>query len=67
MLPAVKLVQQIRQRPWGKKVIVVGLTGWARTEDRERYETAGFDSVVVKPIKYARLSGLLRGSLESKK
>jgi two-component system CheB/CheR fusion protein len=66
-LPAVEVVQRIRRQPWAKRMVVFGLTGWTRAEDRERYEKVGFDSVLVKPINYAHLSGLLRSSLGSRK
>jgi PAS domain S-box-containing protein len=41
--------KQIRSRPWGRKVLLVALTGWGQTEDRKRSHQAGFDHHIVKP------------------
>ncbi|MBL9123647.1 MAG: response regulator, partial [Planctomycetaceae bacterium] len=40
--------QQIRQQPWGQKMVLVALTGWGQLEDRQRSQAAGFDYHVTK-------------------
>src|SRR5690349_25079226 len=40
---------QIRRRPWGHAMVLIALTGWGRTEDRELCRDAGFDHVALKP------------------
>ena len=49
----------IRERPWGKDVVIVAMTGWGQETDRMRSREAGFDHHMVKPIDYDALVGLL--------
>ena len=51
--------KQIRQQPWGKRIVLVALTGWGQDEDRRKSQDAGFDSHMVKPIEPAALEKLL--------
>ncbi len=41
---------QIRRRTWGHAMVLIALTGWGRTEDRELCRDAGFDHVALKPV-----------------
>jgi CheY-like chemotaxis protein len=56
--------RQIRERPWGKNVVIIALTGWGQDVDRRRSEESGFDHHVVKPVEHEALARLL-GSGES--
>ena len=40
----------IRQRPWGKSIRIVALTGWGQEQDRQNAHEAGFDDHLVKPV-----------------
>ncbi len=51
--------RRIREQPWGKKVIIVALTGWGQEDDRRKSSEAGFNSHLVKPVDYAALMKLL--------
>jgi len=51
--------RNIRQRPWGKTMLLVALTGWGQEEDRRRTREAGFDHHLTKPVDPADLEGLL--------
>jgi CheY-like chemotaxis protein len=51
--------QRIRQQPWGKRMVLIALTGWGQEEDRRRSEEAGFDHHLVKPADPAALEKLL--------
>lgn len=51
--------QRIREQPWGRKLVIVALTGWGHDEDRRRSRDAGFDHHLVKPVNYADLIKLL--------
>jgi CheY-like chemotaxis protein/two-component sensor histidine kinase len=53
--------RQIREQPWGKKVVLVATTGWGQDEDRRRSEDAGFDAHLIKPVDTAALAKLLAG------
>ena len=54
-----EVCRRIRQRPWGKDVFLVALTGWGQDEDRQRSEDAGFDEHMVKPADHDVLMTLL--------
>ncbi len=53
---------RIRSQPWGEKIKLVALTGWAREEDRNRTKAAGFDHHLVKPVALASLIELIEQS-----
>jgi len=42
--------RSIRSQPWGKRMLVIALTGWGQEEDRRRTEEAGFNAHMVKPV-----------------
>jgi CheY-like chemotaxis protein len=42
--------EKIRARPWGKKTLLIAVTGWGQEDDRRRTERAGFDRHLVKPV-----------------
>jgi PAS domain S-box-containing protein len=54
-----EVCRRIRQRPWGKDLVLVALTGWGQEEDRRRSEEAGFDTHMVKPPDHDVLKKLL--------
>ncbi|HYV20398.1 MAG TPA: ATP-binding protein [Verrucomicrobiae bacterium] len=51
--------RRLRERPWGREVVLVALTGWGQEEDRRRSRDAGFDSHLVKPIEPVAMEQLL--------
>jgi CheY-like chemotaxis protein len=50
---------QIRRRSWGHAMVLIALTGWGRTEDRESCRDAGFDHVALKPVELEYLRVML--------
>src|SRR5205823_1075438 len=42
--------RRIREQPWGKKAVLIALTGWGQEEDKRRSEEAGFNRHIVKPV-----------------
>jgi len=50
---------KIREQPWGKKIVIVALTGWGQEEDRQKSKQAGFDGHLVKPVDVDDLMRLL--------
>jgi signal transduction histidine kinase/ActR/RegA family two-component response regulator len=42
--------RQLRQERWGRRAMVVALTGWGQAQDRRRTAEAGFDLHLVKPV-----------------
>jgi CheY-like chemotaxis protein len=49
----------IRERPWGKGMVLVALTGWGQEHDRRRSQEVGFDHHLVKPVDPAALMRLI--------
>lgn len=45
-----EVCRRIREQPWGRRVLLVALTGWGQEADRQRSSEAGFDTHVVKPV-----------------
>ena len=50
MLSGFELAQTIRQQPWGKKPLLVAITGWAHPDARSRSIKSGFDHYFIKPM-----------------
>jgi CheY-like chemotaxis protein len=42
--------RRLRATPEGQRAVLVALTGWGQSADRERTTAAGFDAHLVKPI-----------------
>ena len=59
-LSGFEVVERVRQQPWGKDIIVIGMSGLPDPYDPERAGTAGFDAFLLKPVDYARLVELVR-------
>ena len=53
--------RRIREQPWGKRVVLIAVTGWGQEEDRRCSHEAGFDHHVVKPVDPQELRKLLAG------
>jgi PAS domain S-box-containing protein len=51
--------RRIREKPWGKNIVFIALTGWGQEEDRRKSEEAGFNGHFVKPVDYDNLLELL--------
>ena len=60
-----EVCRRIRERQWGKDILLVALTGWGRAEDRERTREAGFDEHLVKPVGLADVESMLRARSET--
>jgi signal transduction histidine kinase len=58
-LDGLQVCRRIREQAWGKKMILVALTGWGQEQDRRRAHEAGFDAHLVKPLDHGALGALL--------
>ena len=52
---------RIRGEPWGKRMVLIALSGWGQREDVQRSKAAGFDSHLVKPASFDALNDVLSG------
>ena len=54
-----EVARRVRQRLWGRDVMLVACTGWGQPEDRRRSHEAGFDHHLVKPVSSTELLHLI--------
>jgi PAS domain S-box-containing protein len=59
VLNGYEVAHAIRERPLGKDVLLIAITGWGQEDDRDRAREAGFDAHLVKPVDHAELTKLL--------
>jgi CheY-like chemotaxis protein len=59
------LIRDVRARPDGHSVVAVALTGYARSEDKDRAIETGFDRHVVKPAEPAALVMMIRELMDA--
>ena len=53
------VARRIREKSWGKGMLLVAVTGWGQEHDRQTSKDAGFDHHLVKPVEYTALEKLL--------
>lgn len=53
------VAHRLRAQPWGRRIMMVALTGWGHASERERTRSAGFDRHLVKPARRAHLEDVL--------
>jgi len=54
-----EVCRRIRQWPSQKHVVIVAVTGWGQSSDKQRALDAGFDAHITKPVDPATLARLL--------
>ena len=52
--------RRLRAEAWGRKVVLIALTGWGRQGDIEAARQAGFDGHLLKPVGAEALIELIR-------
>ena len=52
--------RRIREQPWGKRMLMIALSGGGQDEDRRLNHEAGFDHHLVKPAEFEKLDEILR-------
>ena len=58
-LDGYEVAKRLRALPETSDVILIALTGYGQTEDRERSQAAGFNHHLLKPVDYKELTRLL--------
>jgi len=51
--------RRIRTEPWGRRILIIAVTGWGQDRDKELSREAGFDRHLVKPVNFELLETLL--------
>jgi PAS domain S-box-containing protein len=54
-----EVCRRVREKSWGKDIVIIALTGWGQEDDRRKSEEAGFNGHLVKPVDYDELLELL--------
>ncbi|MGQ0697669.1 MAG: ATP-binding protein [Panacagrimonas sp.] len=54
-----EVARRIREQPWGKRMVLVAVTGWGQEADRSKSRDAGFDAHLVKPASHASIVRVL--------
>jgi signal transduction histidine kinase len=54
-----EVARRLRAQPWGKRMVLVAVTGWGQESDRRRSGEAGLDGHLVKPLAMDQLNQLL--------
>lgn len=57
-----ELARRIRAESWGKRVLLVALTGWGQDQHRRRSHEAGFDCHMIKPANAEALRAVLKST-----
>jgi CheY-like chemotaxis protein/anti-sigma regulatory factor (Ser/Thr protein kinase) len=55
-----EVAEWIRQQDWGKKIMLIAVTGWGQQEDRKATSAAGFDIHLVKPANATEIMRIIR-------
>jgi PAS domain S-box-containing protein len=54
-----EVARRIREQPWSNGIVLIAVTGWGQSEDKQRATEAGFDHHLVKPVDPSLLTKLL--------
>ncbi|WP_249333846.1 ATP-binding protein [Comamonas sp. PE63] len=54
-----EVCRRIREQEWGRRTLIIAVTGWGQDKDRRESEQAGFDAHMVKPVRMPELQNLL--------
>src|SRR5262249_2551659 len=54
-----ELARRMRAESWGKRALLVALTGWGQDQHRRRSQEAGFDRHMIKPADAEALRSVL--------
>jgi PAS domain S-box-containing protein len=65
-LSGYEVARRIRLEAWGRRTILVALTGWGQEDDRQKAKAAGFDLHLTKPVDPADVSRVLLQLLASR-
>ena len=56
-----EVCRRIRQESWGRRMVLIALTGWGQEHDKRRSLESGFDFHLVKPLDPVELENVLAG------
>jgi CheY-like chemotaxis protein len=59
-MTGLEVARRIRATPWGRKIVLVALTGWGQEEHKRQTREAGFDHHLTKPVPPDEIEELIR-------
>ena len=59
-LDGYETARRMREQPWGRRALLIAVTGWGQDVDLARSRDAGFDHHLVKPVDPRVLKDLIR-------
>jgi signal transduction histidine kinase/ActR/RegA family two-component response regulator len=57
--------RRIRQQAWGRRALLVAVTGWGQHDDKEKAKAAGFDEHFTKPVSPEQVEEVLAAFLRN--
>lgn len=60
-----ELARHIRRMPNGRETLLVAITGWGQSSDRDRAFEAGFDEHLPKPVDWQALAALIESDIRA--
>jgi signal transduction histidine kinase/ActR/RegA family two-component response regulator len=58
LLDGYEVARRVREARWGKRIVLVALTGWGQEDDKRRAIEAGFDRHFTKPVNPRKIHAL---------
>ncbi len=58
-LTGYEVARRIRLEAWGRRAILIAVTGWGQQDDKQKAKAAGFDEHLTKPIDPSELESML--------
>ncbi len=59
------VVRRMRHEAWGRRAVLIALTGWGQEQDKQAARAAGFDDHLTKPVDPQSVERLLASHLEA--
>jgi two-component system CheB/CheR fusion protein len=56
----------VRQEAWGRRALLVAVTGWGQADDKEKARVAGFDGHFTKPVDPEQILRLVESFLNER-
>jgi CheY-like chemotaxis protein len=57
--------RRIRLEAWGRRALLIAVTGWGQDEDKRKAQSAGFDQHLTKPVDPDQIERLLDAFLSA--
>jgi PAS domain S-box-containing protein len=59
-----EVARRMRLEAWGRRAVLIALTGWGQEQDKQAAKAAGFDIHITKPVDPDKVEGILEGLLK---